>query len=450
MALLTRPAWHTRSRHDWREGEPRAVRPKKSMIPNGPWCYGLSRSPGASRGVRGRQGHLELHPHLVLQLERAEEPDVRLDPESRLDHRGRAAKPAGLRLGHLQPDRLALPVKGERALDGAAAGAETDDLGGGEAGRAGAEDPVQLLLDVGAVPVAERLGAAGALADLQRAEVELCLHRRRGEAARVVVRHLDPRRPAGDFEGQVVAGPGGEAGPAGLEHHASVVRPEPEVTRNSSHGPTVRARRAAVHWDRGQGSGKSPNSSRIRRRSRSRGSVVPPTQRLTVLTETPSWRAATSMVMPSRRSAAAIQSAKAVSSSFRLAPGGSAPNLPGSWDLSSEARASRPAGVPIWAPERSTSTSTWSGKIRKETLIAPVSPAASSRAWATVSPTSRLSSSDSGDCCRQRRTKSRMSGMDDGRAGNVCDRTTTGTTSMLSLIKSAGFSIATPRVGQRW
>ena len=72
-------------------------------------------------------------------------------------------------------------------------------------------------------------------------------------------------------------------------------------------------------------------------------------------------------------------------------------------------------------------------------------PAASSRAWATVSPTSRLSSSDSGDWARQRRTKSRMSGMDDGRAGNVCDSTTTGTTSMLSLTTSAGLSIATLR-----
>src|SRR5580658_10987835 len=148
MALLTRPAWHTRSRHDWREGEPRAVRPKKSMIPNGPWCYGLSRSPGASRGVRGRQGHLELHPDLVLELERAEEADVRLAPESRLDHRGRAAVPARPGLGHLQPDRLALPVEGERALDGAAAGAEADDFRGDEAGRAGAEDPADLLLDV--------------------------------------------------------------------------------------------------------------------------------------------------------------------------------------------------------------------------------------------------------------------------------------------------------------
>src|SRR5215472_3992604 len=72
--------------------------------------------------------------------------------------------------------------------------------------------------------------------------------------------------------------------------------------------------------------------------------------------------------------------------------------------------------------------------MRKETLMAPVGPAASSSAWETVSPTSRVSCSDSGDWARQRRTKSRMSGIEDGRAGNVCDTTTTGTTSMLWLI----------------
>ena len=47
----------------------------------------------------------------------------------------------------------------------------------------------------------------------------------------------------------------------------------------------------------------------MRRRSRSRGSVSPPTQRPTVLTETPSCRAAASWVSPSRRSAVDIQSA---------------------------------------------------------------------------------------------------------------------------------------------
>ena len=38
-----------------------------------------------------------------------------------------------------------------------------------------------------------------------------------------------------------------------------------------------------------------------------------------------------------------------------------------------------------------------------------------------------------------------MSGIEDGRAGNVCDKTTTGTTSMLSLITSVGLSIAALR-----
>ena len=42
-------------------------------------------------------------------------------------------------------------------------------------------------------------------------------------------------------------------------------------------------------------------------------------------------------------------------------------------------------------------------------------------------------SSLSGDSARQRRTKSRISGMDDGRAGKICESTTTGTTSIGSV-----------------
>jgi hypothetical protein len=38
-----------------------------------------------------------------------------------------------------------------------------------------------------------------------------------------------------------------------------------------------------------------------------------------------------------------------------------------------------------------------------------------------------------------------MSGIEDGRAGKVCDRTTTGTTSTVSLTNSAGLSIAALR-----
>ena len=82
--------------------------------------------------------------------------------------------------------------------------------------------------------------------------------------------------------------------------------------------------------------------------------------------------------------------------------------------------------------ECSTSTSTCSGKMRKATWIEPVGPAASSSARKTVSPTSLVPSSVSGDSARQRRTKSRMSGIEDGRAVNTCESTTTGTTSIES------------------
>ena len=64
-----------------------------------------------------------------------------------------------------------------------------------------------------------------------------------------------------------------------------------------------------------------------------------------------------------------------------------------------------------------TSTSTCSGKMRNATWIEPSGPAASSSARKTVSPTSRVPSSVSGDSARHRRTKSLMSGMEDGRAG---------------------------------
>ena len=83
----------------------------------------------------------------------------------------------------------------------------------------------------------------------------------------------------------------------------------------------------------------------------------------------------------------------------------------------------------IWS-EWSTSTSTCSGKIRKATWMDPSGPAASSRALNTVSPTSRVPSSVSGDSARQRRTKSRISGIDDGRAVKTWESTTTGTTSI--------------------
>src|SRR5579875_2839194 len=78
---------------------------------------------------------------------------------------------------------------------------------------------------------------------------------------------------------------------------------------------TARSRRGAATWPAWrasrvvQCSGTSPKTSLIRLRSLIRGWVAPPTQRLTVFTDTPSWRAAASWVIPSRRSALDIHSA---------------------------------------------------------------------------------------------------------------------------------------------
>src|SRR5215470_13039582 len=197
------------------------------------------------------------------------------------------------------------------------------------------------------------------------------------------------------------------------------------------HGRPVRGTLAGGAWaasqeDAGQGNGSSPNSSWIRRRSRIRGSVSPPTQRPTVFTDTPSWRAAASWVRPSRRSVGDIQSAKvawrAGAAAARGGAGAGAAPAAGAWTA--------PAVVVTESLECRTSTSTCSGKMRNETWIAPVGPAASSRARKTVSPTSRLPCSVSGDSARQRRTKSRISGIQEGRAGKVWDSTTTGTTSI--------------------
>src|SRR4029077_12047509 len=188
---------------------------------------------------------------------------------------------------------------------------------------AAAQDPGDLLLDLPAVPVGERHGAACALADLERAQVEFGADRGGGLAAVALGGHLDLRGPAGDLDGQVVPGPGGEPGPAGLDDATPRVRPEAEIACCGSHGPTVEDRSgqgevaeqladpAQVAQARLGGGGRPaadpphPGRREVRR--------LPPWQ-LPVSTEPPSCFAATSMVMPSRRSTWAIQSANAVSS----------------------------------------------------------------------------------------------------------------------------------------
>src|ERR1700722_16193568 len=95
----------------------------------------------------------------------------------------------------------------------------------------------------------------------------------------------------------------------------------------------------------------------MRRRSRMRGSVEPPTQRLTVLTDTPSIRAAASWVRPSRRSAVDIQSANV--SGWPGVPGTAPANWPGALvplpvtDMSADSPPGPAAGAAVLLTVRS-------------------------------------------------------------------------------------------------
>src|ERR1700722_5700657 len=310
----------------------------------------------------------ELDGYRVAELECTEETGVRGNAEVGLLDGGASPVPAGAGAGDLEPGGPGYAVQGEGAFDRTAAGRAGghEDSGRLEPGaRRGAEDLAGLGLDVAAVPVGERLGAAGALADREGAEVEFGGegHRLAGVA---VGWHGDPCRPPGDLQRQVVARAGGQSFAAGFDEHPASAGAELMCSGDVRHGPTVRADLAQ---NPAQLNGVSPNSSRIRRRSRSRGSVAPPTQRLTVFTDTPSWRAAASIVMPSRRSTLAIQSANDdASPSAPLAslapPTPSTPSAParsGGMDppeLRKDVSALTLVGVPRLGPERSTSTST--------------------------------------------------------------------------------------------
>src|SRR5262249_57062773 len=77
---------------------------------------------------------------------------------------------------------------------------------------------------------------AGPLVDPELAQVEFGADRGGGLAAVAFGGHADLRRPAGDLDGEVVTGLGGQPGPAGLDDDAPGVRPEPEVACGCSHG----------------------------------------------------------------------------------------------------------------------------------------------------------------------------------------------------------------------
>src|SRR5438105_15932075 len=72
-----------------------------------------------SEGLGSGEIHLELDHDLVLELERAEEAGVRLDPEPGLGQGRAPPVPSRAGIGQLQPGRLGLAVEGDCALDGA-------------------------------------------------------------------------------------------------------------------------------------------------------------------------------------------------------------------------------------------------------------------------------------------------------------------------------------------
>jgi hypothetical protein len=205
---------------------------------------------------------LELHGHLVAQLERAEEAGVGRDAEVGLPDLDAAPVAARRGAGDLEPDRLGRATQGERALDRPAALRVEDHPGRGEgARRRRAQDPARGALDVAAIPVGERLGAAGALPDGQRAEVELGGHARRRDVPATGVRHRDPSRPLGDLDRQVVPHPGGQPDPPGLDEYPAGRRAEVVCSRYASHASTVRGS------GRPEGRGGRPSPSPLRRTS---------------------------------------------------------------------------------------------------------------------------------------------------------------------------------------
>src|SRR5215470_20176816 len=431
-----------------------------------------SRGGGSSRAVLRAHVGFDLEVDGVAHLQRAEETGVGLDAIGGLVDGTRRPVAILPHLADLQAQRPLDPVQREGALERPPVVPGRCEPAGGEPRLGvplGGQHAPRRRGDLTPVPVGQRLDPAVALPDDPRGHVDLGLDGRQ----HLVVIDGELARPPGHVDDEVVPGPRAQALTKRPEDDPAVVRAQPVMPRGyrhdrtlgqlwgnvhpnqrtqvSGHGGTAEGARdggrsgsgaagrghgrpvrgtlaggarAASQADAGQGNGSSPNSSWIRRRSRIRGSVSPPTQRPTVFTDTPSWRAAASWVRPSRRRVEDIQSAK-VSGRAAAGDGAAAGDV-----RAGETAGGAPTVCGMGSLECRTSTSTCSGKMRNETWIAPVGPAASSRARKTVSPTSRLPSSVSGDSARQRRTKSRISGIQDGRAGNVCDSTTTGTTSI--------------------
>jgi hypothetical protein len=128
--------------------------------------------------------------------------------------------------------------------------------------------------------------------------------------------------------------------------------------------------------------------------------VLPATQRLIVLVDTSSRRAAASIVRPSARSRPASQAAKDGGKGSAGARAGSSRGGAMRAPRSIAGGAARswppPRSWPWSSGEKRTSTSAAAGKIRNDTWMVPLTPAASSNTSATRSHRLRTPSSEIG------------------------------------------------------
>src|SRR5271166_4000184 len=159
-------------------------------------------APPVSAIAGRRKVDLDLDVHGVSQLQRAEHARVRLDAELRLDHGGGRPVAAAAGLADGQREWPGLAMQRQRAIDRAAAAVVRRELRGGECRL---RIPVGLELlksgqgDLAAVPVRQRLEAAGPLPDHQGPQVDPRL-----EAFRSTVVTVQFARPLRDLDHQVV------------------------------------------------------------------------------------------------------------------------------------------------------------------------------------------------------------------------------------------------------
>src|SRR6266508_2071106 len=187
------------------------------------------------------EGHVEVDLDLVPELEGAKECRVGPDSPSALDDGRPSNDPA---VGHtaLHRDRPGDAHDRKLAVEGERHRRPVDPPGPEGDGwmLGGVEDLLEGLADLCAVGVGERFDAAGSLLDLEGVDVNLDGHRgvrRVGGVDRGVT------MPAGDLDGEIVAGLGAQPCTTGVDQQPAGLRSEP-VGTGDAHG--LRLRRCQI------------------------------------------------------------------------------------------------------------------------------------------------------------------------------------------------------------